>query len=594
MLPKHPESFKTPTDDLQLAIDKINIFVQPNTSRLEINENGHLVEKNQSSLDRILSLAKSYIGPLFSDRRRTRQHRKLTKIKEEILWARDIIIGHFPLIEKFEQGNSSQRKFAKSAREAIHRFNTIVAIDAKIHPIFNSFYNFERKLLLQDVEIRGHQIQHPFATKVTYNSHPHCNIPSLKHRNPQNSPIHIKTKQFILDTFKLKTIRILSEHFKQEFTTAEIVHFVKQTTIDMSDQTESSELMLKFVIFIDPGSKITVNGTFKLHEASSKFLAMPVLKDIHFTSESIQSGFPYPSQYTGWGLSEKLTLAHPLRRDQVPLYQKMVLKKNEAAQLLLHDPMTKKRCRNQFQEKKTLFDANRHLFLPLHQELQKAILIASDAYTVEAENILKLFYEQIENSSSPFTTLTSLQQEICDKFIDRVAHKLESDWLDASNPLLLDENPQVRFKTALGIINEWILTITAELDFNNIYTPYIHLMGRIFGEATKNILLQYFSEKIGFTPPVLNDFTRKLQISAFQQQLLFFDEFNPSLLKPSVDVESLQRRLQRDVRLFRNESDDESDIAGARISNELEVYFTSRSFHMRNKYRKEISSESSP
>ena len=54
-------------------------------------------------LERVMSLAHCYIGPLLSDQVKQKQEKKLKKIKQEILHARDILKSHSSLIEKLKE-----------------------------------------------------------------------------------------------------------------------------------------------------------------------------------------------------------------------------------------------------------------------------------------------------------------------------------------------------------------------------------------------------------------------------------------------------------------------------------------------------------
>lgn len=57
--------FQDPKVVLQTAIEELDVFTQSDASRLEVGEDGRLVAAKESRLERVISLARSYIGPLF-------------------------------------------------------------------------------------------------------------------------------------------------------------------------------------------------------------------------------------------------------------------------------------------------------------------------------------------------------------------------------------------------------------------------------------------------------------------------------------------------------------------------------------------------
>lgn len=120
MTDKQKKAFQDPTAVLQAAIEELEVFTQPDASRLEVNKEGRLVAAQETRLERVVGLARSYLGPLLSGQVRQEQEKKLSQLKQALLQARDIIQTHSPLIEKFKQGDDSQRKLADCALTALN------------------------------------------------------------------------------------------------------------------------------------------------------------------------------------------------------------------------------------------------------------------------------------------------------------------------------------------------------------------------------------------------------------------------------------------------------------------------------------------
>ena len=52
---------------MQAAIKELDLFTQSEVSRLEVSENGHLIASKETLLKKVVGLARSYIGPIFSE-----------------------------------------------------------------------------------------------------------------------------------------------------------------------------------------------------------------------------------------------------------------------------------------------------------------------------------------------------------------------------------------------------------------------------------------------------------------------------------------------------------------------------------------------
>ncbi len=578
-----PHSLSHVVDILKTAIKKIDIFTQPEASSLEVKEDGSLIAKKKNRLEKFLGFAKSFMGPLLFATIRHQQEKKLYDLKQQILQARDVLQSHSSLIEKLKTGDSSQQKLANSALEAIQRYNSILKKDYKSLARYD-FYNYERNNLLSDKEIKGQLIQLPHTVSIKYDASVYSDktkttlkelgiafqANSFKKTHAVKQTTHKKAEQFMLDTFRMKAIRMIQSHLPQSYSTAEILQLITQSPINL--ELENELVLIRQQLTIGPGSIIILFGSFK---QSSDLMSMPIIDHIQLSSEATHSGFPYPSQHCGWALIDELVHAYTLRTEQIPLYRQIESRKKKLSQLLLFDPDYIAKSYQQFKLKRENFDKNKAIILPLHRQLQEAILKGCFLFTENNKKILSIFYEKIHSSVSPFDLLTSLQEEITRKFIQYPAKLLEDEWLEGNQTLLRKGTPAERFqqaKTILETSREQMISDISDLEENDI-SAYIRLIGSALGKASQNILLQYFSEKIGYAPPMLSDFERKVQLCAFEQLLVFLDDMEKPIDLTTDFIQDLIQKTQKDLAIF-TQTIDESPAEA--LINELEIYFNSR------------------
>lgn len=585
------EVFQDPKVILQTAIEELKVFTQSAASRLEVGEDGRLVEAKESRLERIVGLARCYIGPLFSDALRQEQEKRLLEVKKAILKARDIIQSHSALIEKFKEGDEAQRKLAESALLTIQHYNAIVAQDS----FDKKKYNYERKCLLSDQEIKGQKIELPHVISVQYNSHPdshpaHKMLKELSqalhkgaHKKTFSALTHQESLQVMIDAFHTKAIMMIEEHLKKS--KAEIVPLVKQNTPDIDEESQPDVITMRQLIEVDAGSVICVTGCFnRIH---SKFMIMPIKDSFRLSFQFTHTGFPYPSQHTGWALADKWIDASPLRMDQTPLFQKVNERRNRLAHQLLFDQTFIQKARRHFKMKRDVFDQNRHIFLPLYRQLQQAL--QQGAPNGMNQSLLEAFYQELERAPSAFDLLAQTQQQVVHLFIKQPMKALQDEWLEAEKTPLRIGLPQERFQAASQRLEQHGQQAQKQLDCSQSLHAYILEQGLLLSKAFQSVGLQYQSEKMGFSPPLLNDFERKLQACAFQQLLAFLDECEQRI--DSVDPAQIKSDLliawSKDLHFLESNNEEDHALSLA-IVNELERYFTSRFYNQINNVKSRL------
>lgn len=579
---------------LEKAIEALEVFTQRQASRLELKEDGSLVASKNSRLERVISLARCYLAPLFSDQVRKEQQKKLQQLKNAVLRARDNIKSHSALIERYKNGDEAQRKLAELALVAIERYNAIVAggssVNSKSDP-----YNYERHQLLLDQEIKGQKIELPVTYMKNYDSHPSPDaqshpaykvlnelketlcIGAKKKNNSSISSTYKKEMQCMIDTFQIKAIRLIETHLKKSF--AEIVPLVKKSTPEILEGNHVDQISMHQLIEVGAGSFILVTGCFHRNAAHSPIISMPlpIADSFRLCFQLTHTGFPYPSQHTGWALVDEWIEASPLRLDQTPLFQKINQRRKNLVERLLTDHCFIQKMEQHFKIKREVFDLNRHIFIPLHCQMTQALQrgISSD----EAHLILDPFYQEVLDAPSAFDALVQIQQQIVEGFIKQPIRELEEEWLEAESTLLRTGSSQEKLQTAILRFEQSRQQKIVQFDSTHIFHAYLVQQGCLLSQAFQSVGLQYLSEKMGFKPPLLNDFERKLQACAFQQLMTFLDECEHHI--DMNDPEQIKRDLlyawSKDLQLLEANSEEGFESSFA-IVNELECYFNSRFF----------------
>jgi len=380
----------------------------------------------------------------------------------------------------------------------------------------------------------------------------------------------------------MKTILIIQTHLHTPV--AEIVPLVQQATVEIDENSTEDQIHMHQLIKVDAWSIAVVTGHFK--RSSSSLMTMPLLEknNVELSFQLTHSGYPYPSQYTGWSLGDKWVDASPLRTDQTPLFHQVNQRKKRLAYQLLFDQAFIQKMRKRDKIKQQVFDQNRDLFLPLHRQLQRQLQEALQGEHSSMQEY-STFDEQLAHASSPFHFLSERQEHVLDLFITRPMKALEEEWLGAASTPLRLGLPQERFQAASLRLEEHRQQSIQGLDPIHPDHSYFFHQGLLLGKPFQAIGLQYQSEKMGFSPPFLNDFERRLQACAFQQLLAFLDECEHRLeggLDPVQIKSDLLTALSKDIELLDMTAKEEDDSLPIAIVNELEVYFNSR-FYSRSR-----------
>jgi len=397
------------------------------------------------------------------------------------------------------------------------------------------------------------------------------------------------------DVFHMRAITLASKSNLPSDLAKDITKLLKETPIRASKtdkKEEESDSIISMVQMLTPfpGEEITVSGRIKRKE-DRPVPSVPDPKSFRVSTIVSQTGFPHPSQYSGWALTACFTPQSLLRLDLTPEYHAIHQIKQQIAHDLLPNNRLNIKAKTLLKLKKRAFEQNAEVYLRLHRQLSLAMLRSAPYEGLSEEIIVERvdpFYDRVENHPSPFDYLSQAHHLINKTFIDHLYEKLLHEWQDEENPGLFSNNRRERFKTAFDILHDE-LSLAVDEFTRNAERPHSELdlatlrftliQGQVLGEVAIKILLLYFSEKIGFAPPLLNHFEISTQAAAFRQILFFQNELESPLSENEEEALPLlqkryQKALKNDVELF--ESCELKEPIEASICHELERYYNSR------------------
>lgn len=571
---------------LHKAVRELSVFTQPDVTRLEIGTDGELNAARENRLKHMISLARLYVAPLASAQMKQNKDAELQRLKEALVKARDTIVEYTATIEQLQSGSDAERKFAAYALSVIERYNAIVRRNS---PEKNQ-YDYQRQHLLHDPEIQGHEIplfrfvsvkldsgleKHP-AQKILKQLRDSSGVksePSL--RIPITSE-QINIDRLMKDSFIVKVLRILGEHSKQQ-NAAEIRALISQNPINYDNSSVPGVTKISQFLEFGPGIRILLTGSFKQcnQTADSKLITRLAWQGLQLKIP--HTGFPYSSQHTGWTLGRHWVDADPGDCSQTPFYKEIEQKRRKSA--LLHDEdqvFIIKTC-DFARLKRIVFDSNRELFIPLHRRLQEAIQVGMQREISDKEKIvMDQYYDKVFKAPSAFDMLHRDQENLLSLFIEQPFSALNTA-LKNNAFSFSATTPQERHQKVFDLLENERKQAILKLDPQQVEDAFVLMQGELLGKAYQPVGLQYLSKKIGFTPPLLNDFEKKLQISAFSQLLTFIDHSTVDLKAENSEKikEDLLNHWKQDLQIIEGKmpSNDEKFQKIFLVIEELQSYF---------------------
>lgn len=498
----------------------------------------------------------------------------------ELTKALETIKNHYHLIEKLKRGTKEEKKLAKLAVESIKSYNEHIESNAPSPRWSDKITGFlSSQQLNTPPTIKPKKIQLPFSATTNVKTKRQT-VDKLQHAFSKlactlDSPSETKRKRKIttqeIDLFRMKAITLLRDHkLKVKRETVQ-----KTPIVLLSEDPEKGIVSLFQTITPFPGETIELKGKFKRNPDNFE-RPIPMSDSFHLTTSSTQTGFPHPSQHHGWSLAVQLIPVCPHRLDLMTHFSALQERRKEVANTLLPMGSHNKHGKELLKLKKEAFDIGKNELLSLHQALSETIVKHSLCESYPLEPITH-YFDLLSTLPYAYDYLSETNAIINEKFIKIPYNQLQEERL--SSP----EEFKSREKTKAFLIQkvkeqEEKLNNDIELantDFEKHTLHYIQLMGKAFTQGTVPIFLQELSENLSFAPPLLDEFSRQLQHSAYKQLVIFLDDLGANL--PT--IEQIHRRfndlLLEDIALFKGETTDEDEEISP-ILNELEAYYNQR------------------
>lgn len=513
----------------------------------------------------------SYLAS-YTHQKEMREKRK--KCKKEILRSIEVLKKHYRIIQRLKEGTTEEQKWAAKTIDAIQSYNTLL-LRLRQKPKNTAAFLFRffiehGELTIIDDELLHNLVEIPSAIFIRFDSMGKEEGGMEKITSDLQAGKFVSYNEIERDIFTMRAISLAKSSLPQDIT-KDLNQTILRTPI-LAQQTEeegnASVISMRQVLTPFPGEEITVQGRIT-RNSTSPVPIVPDTASFRVSTIASQTGFPHPSQYAGWALSNALTPLQILRIDLVPLFHSLFNVKKHLAASLLPGGRLNAKAKELLKKKKEVFDENREELLPLHAELSEAILGKSTI----------TFHEMVLNHPSPFDYLSQTHHFINKRFIEKPHSRLEKGWYEEHLPGLLDKERKTRFIATQELMKEELLSSLQEIGKKKLENlsglekatlEFAAMQGKVLGEAGIAINLQYFSEIIGFRPPLLTDLEQLLQTSVFRQIFLFEKELQSDPTKDEI-LSNLLHYLKGEIALFKG-----AELPETAISEELERYYLSR------------------
>lgn len=581
-----------PTEDIKKAVEKLSAFNMQNETA------------SVGSLQKTIDFMRDFLSAKFSDKSRDVQNKEREKNEFEILNAIDIIKSNYLLLEKLQKGSPQQQKLAASVLAVIERYNTIID-DAQVKPSsfaarIAAFFAEKNGSTMTKNLAKIHFPLHTFIHRDFTDKEKGAEIePTLKKYSPaMNSPFIVASSKKIsylsqvvvqltplpihevphlskqgIELFYMKVIALVEKHGILSNTEAR--HAVRMAHLHTTINPESNACTVTCMLTPFPGQSIVVKGSFEKSPRSTEY-TIPNAKSFQLTFTSTQTGFPHPSQHTGWALTD-LVPNYPHQLDELPLLKPLYeLKQKFAHELLSNEPLIEK-SRQRLRLKKQAFEKNKEQMISLHKQVCQSLIAAApkDLIPLDTNEVVDQFFARLGRIQNSYDYLAETYHIINASFVMRPQERLKQAWIERGQT---DFAAQVIMNNEMAHVMDELhhqSQLTAS-DLEKCTIDFILKIGQILGKSSQNILLQQMSESMNFAPPMLNDFELKIQTIVYKQLKGFLYQSSQSSIEEI--EEKLLSQLEADIAVLTSDSFkslEETDPE-AQIVKELEAYYNTR------------------
>lgn len=377
------------------------------------------------------------------------------------------------------------------------------------------------------------------------------------------------------DVFRMKAITLIQNQAPLFPSIKKALASLKESPITVAF-SKSTNLAANSVITLEqkltpfPGETIVLKGAF-IRSTNSLTPTIPILESFELSMKSEQTGFPHPSQYIGWSLSDALIPVQPLCEKQLTSIASLLKKKETISAELQHGSLSAK-AKKLLWKKEAFVNDNREEFLALHEKLSIVLLKAGSKEANHLNlQIINKFFTWLRDQPSAYSLLSNAYFLMNENFVLLPFKRVLKLWIDQHCDPLSNEFKTTFFETRRVLETTRKVVIEQLATDRNQPEPmhdYIMTMGRLIGTSSDRIILQHLSGIMDeLPPPFLTGFEKKLQAAAYKQLASFISELtNDSEETSFVEI---KKSLLSDIRLF------EQSNVRITLTNKLEVYYFS-------------------
>lgn len=492
-----------------------------------------LLDKSpSSSYNSILSSSYRIVG-LFSSRDKSR-----FDLIDQVCQSSDVVKKYFPLIHLLEEGDSDQQKLALDVKDIVERFNNTIERITKVPLDWGSriarflysrggMFIGERLAKIELPTRAAVQINFPFPSANALPAKLKCQwqyqgggsaaqkISELCH---SAMPLTTPPSQ----TLELYLMKMISLLVKSELLmNSEAREIVRNTPFQMSLDKDRQILTISQMLEPIPGQIIKVGGGFK-RDSRSSLHTIFLPEECEFSTHSVQTGFPHPLQRHGFALSDALMPINFAASEKSSEFSSLYALKKKVALDLLPGGNLAPKARQLIRMKKQAFEADRSLFLRLHEKQTLAICNLNKASNLsQAVTIAKNFFELVNIHPHAYEFLSEINHQILQS-----CAKIPQDALlqaHAANKLG-DFKREFHPKLILTSTYEQSIKRAAESQAEKQASEYIHMMGSILFLSVKQLILQNYSEIASFKAQTLDKPAKALEGVLYRQLKDFHHE----------------------------------------------------------------------
>ena len=532
------EEVRDPLGTLHEAIRNLVNFADENENAHVANvrnldiEDGQVVVSEQSHIESTIDLTRNFIKGIFT--KGISKNIKKEKVQRKLLESIQFLKTHYRIIHKLKKGSNEEKRLANWALDSIQRYNKLIHKSKETPQSLKervANFVYRQSGLTIDEELKSNTIDIPHEYSMVLVSESDTGSkekPSSKSTSekvssllPKLSIKKLKPTRPEIDILRMKSLSLAKNNPNFPASLKKTLRtMVWDTPVEITphsaETTGESLVHLEQTFQPLPGEVIKVIGTFK-RDSKSHVPSVPIPHSFYLSTHAFQTGFPSPLQHTGITFSEQLIPDNPLRLDLLPHFQKLFKDKQRFAEDLLPEGKYNERAKLLLHLKSTIFNELRNEILKLHQRLMHAFIDSAELTETHSENChhtIDEFFVYLKTTQSPLENLAEIHALINEIFIQNPFEALYEKRIDISSEAFEKMEYKEKLLTCLEDIEDSISVSAGDIqdlvkqmgDDSSWQIQYVLEIGKVLGSAAKSLFLQQFSEKIGFPPPLLNEF----------------------------------------------------------------------------------------